>query len=279
MPFPVPDPWNRDTSESRRDEAKRKESPCSFFYSQGRSLVLAAGYFVDDRLAENARDGVALKHRHRIHLALFGQLMASFEYLLKDFVAKAIDLSAVLDSKIQKSDWVKVDAAKVLASRAAATTPGAMLIHSTLGWHSPAIVNSRYQDLFERKPISSAELPTLDRLWVLRHSVAHNSGFVIHYDASRLGALGLAERVANVDDTFIRLTFEFLLPIAVRIANEVGDALLLQWIRSVAQSDPSYTRDSAEYIGLKKLATIVQSRSQDVAEPGENDYLVDIARA
>jgi hypothetical protein len=68
--------------------------------------------------------------------ALFGQLMASFGYLLKDFVAKAVDLTAVIDPKVQKAKWMEVDAAKVLASRIAATTPGAMLVHSTLGWHT-----------------------------------------------------------------------------------------------------------------------------------------------
>jgi hypothetical protein len=278
MPFPVPEPWTRDSADVRRDESKRKESPCSFFFSQGQSLVLAADYFSDERLNENARGGVALKHRHRIHLSLFGQLMASFEYLLKDFVAKAIDLTAVLDSKVQKAKWVEVDAAKVLAYRLAATTPGAMLVHSTLGWHSPSTVNSRYQELFARQPISIAELPTLERLWVLRHSVAHNAGFVIHYDASRIGSANLAEHVANVDAAFMGETFNFLRPIADRIASEVGDAILLEWIRSIAPTGQDFARDSAAYIGLKKLATMVAARTRDVPAANELNYRADFAR-
>src|SRR6266705_2427678 len=185
MPFPIPDVWNRDTADVVRDELKRKESPCSFFWSQGQSLSLAAEYFVDDRLAETARGGVALKHRHRVHLALFGQLMASFEDLLKYFVAKVIDLTAVLDTKVQKAKWMEVDASKVLAYRLVATTPGAMLVHSTLGWHVPATVKLRYQELFSRNPITNDEISTLERLWILRHTVAHNAGFVIQYDAVR----------------------------------------------------------------------------------------------
>lgn len=279
MAFPIPDVWNRDTNDVMRDEAKRKDSPCSFFWSQGQSLSLAADYFGDDRLAESARGGIALKHRHRIHLALFGQLMASFEYFLKDFVAKAIDLTAILDARVQKAKWIEVDASRVLANRLSATTPGAMLIHSTLGWHSPTTVNSRYQELFCRNPISNDEMSTLERLWVVRHTVAHNAGFVIHYDAVRIGSADLAESVANIDSYFIWAAFQFLRPIAARIANEIGDALLLEWLRSVVPNGPDFARDSATYIGLKKLSTIVESRTREVPIPGETEYETDFARA
>lgn len=278
MPFPIPEAWNRDSRDAQRDEAKRKDSPCSFFYSQGRSLVLAAEYFVDDRLAVKARDGVALKHRHKIHLALFGQLMASFEYLLKDFVAKSIDLTAVLDLKVQKAKWMEIDAAKVLSYRLAATTPGSILVHSSSGWHSSEIVNSRYQELFSRQPIAADELPTLEKLWVLRHSVAHNAGFVIHFDASRIGSMGLAESVANVDASFVTDTFNFLCPIAERIASTVGDNLLLEWLKTCKASGADFDRDAVTYIGLKKLASMVKSRTTDIVTPGKAEYLVDFAR-
>lgn len=278
MPFPTPEAWNRYSKDAQRDESKRKDSPCSFFYSQGRSLVLAAEYFVDERLGVKARDGVALKHRHKIHLALFGQLMASFEYLLKDFVAKSIDLTAVLDLKVQKAKWMEIDAAKVLSYRLAATTPGSILVHSTSGWHSPDIVNSRYQELYSRQPIAADELPTLEKLWVLRHSVAHNAGFVIHYDASRIGSMGLAESVANVDAAFVKETFEFLCPIAERIASTVGDKLLVEWLQTCKASGSDYDRDAPTYTGLKKLASMVKSRTRDVASPTSDDYQQDFAR-
>ncbi|MEM7561359.1 MAG: hypothetical protein AAF394_19715, partial [Planctomycetota bacterium] len=107
--FPIPSRRNRDTVDAKRDELKRQRSPGSFFYSQGWGQVLAAGYFTNERLAESARGGIALKHRHRIHLALFGQLMASFEYFLKDFVAKAVDATTNLDEKIRKEKWLEID--------------------------------------------------------------------------------------------------------------------------------------------------------------------------
>jgi hypothetical protein len=153
-----------------------------------------------------------------------------------------------------------------------------MLVHSTLGWHTPTTVNSRYQELFARQPISNAEQPTLERLWVLRHSVAHNAGFVIHYDASRIGSIGLAEHVANVDAEFIRQSFDFLRPIAARIASDVGDSVLIEWIRSIAPSGQDFVRDSATYIGLKKLATMVETRTRDLPTPTELQYHADFAR-
>jgi hypothetical protein len=115
----LPEPWNADTTDTERDERKRQSSPASFFFSQGQAICLSADYFTDDRLVENARGGVAKKHRLRIHLALFGQLMASFEYMLKDFIARAIDVSDILDEKVKTSKWIDIDVARVLGIRTA----------------------------------------------------------------------------------------------------------------------------------------------------------------
>ena len=82
--------------------------------------MLAAGYFTNKRLAKSARGGIGFKHRHRIHLALFGQLMASFEYFLKDFVARAVDATTNLDEKIQKEKWLEINVDRVLANRSGA---------------------------------------------------------------------------------------------------------------------------------------------------------------
>ncbi len=161
--FPVPDSWRRDTAESSRDEQKRKESP-GFFFSQGRALVLAAEYFHDGRLSDQANIGSAVKHRHKIHLAFFGQLMASFEYLLKDFVAKVIDVTDICDEAIRKTRWIDIDASRILASRTVATTPGSILIHPTTGWHTSDTINKRYSELFERQPINTSEQRNLERL-------------------------------------------------------------------------------------------------------------------
>lgn len=270
--FPLPGVWNRDSADSRRDERKRETSPASYFFAQGRSLVLAAGYFNDGRLTEEARGGVALKHRHRVHLALFGQLMASFEYMLKDFVAKAIDASSLLDARVQKAEWIGVDTARVLASRNATTTPGAMLVHASQGWHSPTTVNSRYQGLFERQPIAASESGTLERLWILRHSVAHNAGFVTQYDATRVGSPPLANRTVDINAAFIDQAFNFLSPIADRVANKVGTKLLDDWLASIRPVGKDYARDQVIFEALKYLSTYVPSRTQDLPNITEATY-------
>jgi len=115
MSFPIPSAWTRDTAEFGRDQEKRRKSPCSFFYTQGRALVLAADYFNEDRLTDSAKGGVARKHRHRIQLSLFGQLMAAFEYMLKDFIGQSLDICDVLDEKIKNADWVDVGVDQVLS--------------------------------------------------------------------------------------------------------------------------------------------------------------------
>lgn len=277
--FPIPDTWEKDTKESLRDERKRQDSPASFFFSQGQSLVLAARYFQDDRLTKQARDGVAAKHRHKVQLSLFGQLVASFEYLLKDFIAKVIDSTDMLDEKLKKSRWIEVDAGKVLASRTIAATPGAILIHPTMGWHSPEIVNRRYTELFQHQAIESGEQQNLERLWILRHSVAHNAGFVIHHDAMRIGTGALSEKVVNIDEFFLEGTFNFLTPIARRMAEVIGDEkVLLKWLKEAKKSDPDYVRDEITYQKLKKLATYINRRPKDLSDFTEHDYQKDLER-
>jgi hypothetical protein len=277
--FPFPEVWKYDSDDVQREEAKRKQSPSSFFFSIGQALLLAAEYFVDERLAVDSRTSVAMKHRHRIHLALYGQLLASFEYLLKDFIAKVIDTTGAFDSKVQKAKWIEVDASRVLASRMAASTPGAILIHPTMGWHYPEVVNQRYSELFNCQPIVAGEIPILERLWILRHSVAHNAGFVIHHDASRIGDGKLSEAVVAIDADFMAQTFATLKPIAERLASLVGDVVLLQWLHSIKGLGPDYGRDGQIYSQLKKLTCYVMSRVQDVPDSTEADYQADYARA
>lgn len=278
MPFPIPLAWERDTAESQGDEHKRRYSLCSFFYSQGQALVLAARYFSDERLADNARGGVAKKHLHRIQLALFGQLMASYEYMLKDFLAQVIDTADVFDQKLIKQKWINVDVERILSQRMAQTTVGSLLIHPTLGWNDPDQVNQRYQSILSNEVIVASEIPTLNRLWILRHSVAHNAGFVTGPDAARIGSAGIVEKVINTDDNFITQVFEFLTPIAERLANRCGRSALQQWLGSTADLDDNYDRDRLIYERLKLIGTYLPSHPRDLPEITEQDYLADRAK-
>ena len=277
MTFPVPGQWRLETEQAERDESKRKSSPCSFFYAQGSALVTAAKYFSDDRLLQKCRGGVARKHRHRIHLALLGQLMASFEYMLKDFLAQVVDTTDIFDPQLRAQKWILVDVDRVLSQRVAQTTVGALLIHPTLGWQDPEEVNRRFKQILGNEVIARDEIPILSRLWIIRHSVAHNAGFVTGPDAARLGSAGLSERVVALDEKYLRAAFKLLCGIARRLAEMCGGAILIQWLRSLQGLPAHYARDGYAYDRLKLLATFVASRPQDLPTFGEDDYLRDLA--
>lgn len=274
-----PKKWTSDATDVAREERKRELSPSSFFYSQGQALVLAARYFRNDRLVPTARGGVAQKHKHRIHLALFGQMMAALEFLFKDFVASVVDLVPTFDDVVLQAKWLDVDAKQVLSLRSASSTAGSVLLHSTLGWHDAETVNKRYSALFQKAPIENSEIPDLDRLWLLRHSVAHNAGFVTAYDAVRGGMPALAGGVADVDDTFLSDSFDFLCGIARRVAEVVGDAVVLSWLKSRVPAGKNYQRDKETYKQLKLLATFVKSRTRELPSITKGRYSEDWQRA
>lgn len=272
-------PWKHDAADLRREDRKREASPSSFFHSQGRAIVLAAQYFTDDRLKPAARGGVALKHRHRIHLALFGQLMASLEYLLKDFIARVIDRVPTFDDRIRDAKWITIDAERVLSVRTAPTSPGALLFHTTLGWHDPEEVNKRYSHMFQAAPIETAEIQTLKALWVLRHAVAHNAGFVPGADAARTFLPALSAQVADITAGHIEDAYKFLCPIARRTAERVGDRILITWLKTRVPAGPDYKRDKDPYQPLKLLATCVESRTVSLPTVTKAMYKEDWKRA
>ena len=267
----LPAAWKRDTDEWKRDEEKRKSSPSSFFYSQGQALVLASDYFTDDRLQTGSRKGVASKHRHRIRLALYGQLLATFEFMLKDFIAQVVDQTDLYDEALKKAKWLEINTERVLASRLVATTGGAVLLHPTRGWHQPATVNARYKALFQYEPILEDETDDLERLWILRHTVAHNAGFVTGHDAVRMGSVDLSERVVAVDADFIHRSFQLLSGIARRTAEKAGSKVVVRWLTS-RPTKPDFARDRATYTALKLIATYVESRARALSPPSERDY-------
>jgi hypothetical protein len=246
-------------------------SPVSSFFAQGQALMLAGGYFTDARLDPSARHGVAAKHRHRVQLAIFGQLMAAFEFLLKDFVAQAIDATNLLDDRVGQAKWVQLDVARLLSHRSTRPSIGALLIHPTLGWHQVPQVNERYTGLLQVAPIANAETPTLERLWILRHTVAHNTGWLTVDDAVRCGFPNLGGRTVDLDAEFLSATFDFLKPIARRVASG-GTKLLEQWAGTVRAAGPDWGRDSATYAVLHRLAQVVERRAEPLATPTEAMY-------
>lgn len=201
--------------------------------------------------------------------------MASFEYFLKDFVAKAIDATTNLDEKVRKEKWLDIDVDRVLANRSGMATVGSTLVHSTLGWHSPAQVNERYTRLFCRNAFTASEVEVLEKLWVLRHSVAHNAGMIIHYDATRIGDEMLADHAANIDSNFISESFDFLKPIARNICRECGANLFKLQFQPLHARGPDFTADMPSYSRLKPLSEFVESRTQELSRIDDPTYQVD----
>jgi hypothetical protein len=274
--FPIPGTYASEAADIARDERKRLASPPSFFFAQTKGLVLAAGYFVNTRLRVASHSAVAGKHRHRIQASLFGQLMAAFEYCLKDFVAQIIDGTDIYDSVIERSDWISIDKSRILAQRDVPGRIGAMLIHPLLGWQEPREVNARYRNFFEQEIFTSqAEIETINRLWIPRHTVAHNAGFVTHHDSYRLRAPLLKERTIQMSPEYLGDTRLFLGTVIRRMADPVGSAVMSRWLRQRSSGD--FRQDAEAYSRLKLICTVMESRTTDLPGFVEADYMADRA--
>lgn len=273
--FPVPDVYVSEADDMERDETKRRQSPPSFFFARSWGIVLAANYFNDGRLRGSS--AVAAKHRHRIQYAAFGQLMASFEWCLKDFVAQLVDATDLFDEPVEEAKWIQVEKSGVLASREVSASAGAVLIHPTQGWHDPSSVNGRYSRFFGRALLDKQQSDTLERLWLLRHSVAHNAGYVTGRDAYRMRAPGLSGKAVRVDDEFLEQTWHFLGALAKNLHDPIGDAIVADWCRRKATGN--YGDDAAVYTRLKHITCAVESRSKALPDINEGMYLTDRAAA
>ncbi|NHR08533.1 hypothetical protein HA052_25415 [Chromobacterium haemolyticum] len=203
--------------------------------------------------------------------------MAAFEYMLKDYVAKAIDATGAFDEQVKKQDWLDVSTDRILSQRVAQTSIGSLLVHPTLGWHTPETVNTRFKNLFNVTLFNPTEIQTLNTLWVLRHSVAHNAGFVTAHDAARINQPSLAEKVAHIDEEFINQTFIFLKEIAERTANICGKSILKRWFITVKAYGENYPRDKVAYERIKKLASCISSRVQELPKITAPMYVADWA--
>lgn len=276
MAFPIPEIYASEAADIARDEAKRTQSPPSFFFARVRGLALAADYFTDARLV-GGYSAVAAKHRHRFQSALLGQVMAAFEWCVKDFIAQVLDATDAFDELVMESKWIEVDKSRLLVQREITASIGALLVHPTLGWHDARVLNERYSVLFQAQPVAKNELLTLERLWLLRHSVAHNGGLITHHDAYRMGAVDVAGKTAKIDSSFITDAANFLRTIVSRLGDPVGKKILEKWMKE--ESTGVYATDEATYRKLKLITTVITSRSVALPVVTEGMYYADRAAA
>ncbi len=273
MQFPVPAASSRDTDQVKRDEEKRATSPCSFFFAQSQALLKAVEYLNNDANYSGGYKGVLRKHLDRANLALFAQLMAAFEYLLKDFIARAIDCTDLFDDALRKRakkrEWPTPDIDSVLSQRYGANTPGRLLVHGTLGWYDHDEVNQRYNLIFGNDLYEDGQRSTMARLWQIRHSISHNAGYCTHSDALQLDP-ALTGTMLEISPDFFREAVRFLRAVAKRMAEELGEGLLQRWFKTRATGDFDTDRDS--YRSLRLLATYVDSRPKNLPKVGKRDY-------
>lgn len=220
--------------------------------------------------------GAARKHKNRAWQALFVQLMAAFEFAMKDFIAQALDTTDIYDDEIQRWKWLELNISGILGSRDGSGRLGAMLIHPLLGWQQPRNLNARYQNVFGRCPVKNTEAPALESLWIVRHSVAHNGGIVIGSDARRLKAPHLANEQILIDLDYLEQTTWFLRDIVQRLETDVGPALLERWFSE--SSSGAWDVDADVYVPLKLVTTFVKSRSKELPEITETAYTEDKER-
>jgi hypothetical protein len=158
-------------------------------------------------------------------------MMASFDWCVKDFFAQVIDATDLFDERVENAKWIQLEKSRVLAQREATASIGAILIHPTQGCHDTTNLQARYGEFFAASPLPNGEAETLERLWTLRHSVAHNAGFVTNHDAYRMRSPALSERSVRLDETFLNEAFVFLTGIVRRLCDPVGTAILKRWLK------------------------------------------------
>lgn len=273
MSFPVPLPSTALSSDTARDAEKRLESPPSSFFAQSQGILNAVIYF--DPL-HSGYAGAAGKHKIRMWSALFVQLMATFEFTMKDFIAQTLDATYVYDDDVKAWPWLELDLPRVLSMRDGVMRLGSVLIHPLAGWQTPETMNLRYQNVYGRKPIANDEIGPLSDLWIVRHSVAHNGGVVTGPDAARLRDPALANNYVRIDLDYLKKATEFLRVIVARLETVVGPSLLKKWFGNAATR--TWSTDEADYRKLKLLTTYVQSRTQALPAIDEAAYQADLAQ-
>jgi hypothetical protein len=147
-----------------------------------------------------------------------------------------------------------------------------------MGWHDTDEVNQRFQTLFERQIFEKEEAQRLQRLWIIRHSVAHNGGYVTHHDAYRLQAPTLREAAIAMDYAFLKETTDFLRGIVLKLEHDkpIADRVVGEWIRRKATG--SWPDDKVAYKRIRAIVTVVRKRTDDLPNVTKKIYSADRRR-
>ena len=240
--------------------------------SRTQGLLVAARYFEDRSSAGYA--GVSKKHLQRLNSAFLGQLLASFEWCLKDYIAGTLDATDAFDGLLSNQDWLRPRVETIFAQRSEGGSIGALLIHPSQGWHDVDTANRRFKRLFNHElVVSSSDAESLRSLWLLRHSLAHNAGIVTHPDAYRMNAPALAGQTAAIDRDFLADAADVLRRTVRRLEDPIGGAMVKHWF--VNRATGTYTEDRDTYRTLRLIGTAVRRSSEGLPSVTKSRYTKD----
>ncbi|MGD9695100.1 MAG: hypothetical protein AB7V42_05510 [Thermoleophilia bacterium] len=245
---------------------KLERSPGSFFKARARDLVLAADY-ANKRLPENAYGGTSRRHYHTVCGATYTVLLSSFELSLKSLYARIIDRTSRYDDRLKDDKSLSIKPELILANREV-TGAGDVFASQWNAWQAPDEVNRRFRTLMQVDPLDKAAVPDLEKLWQLRHVVAHSSGVTSRLDRHRLGGAIEADRALVIDGAYLSEVEARLLTIMTNVVNIVGNRLLDDFFAS----DPTGEARQDEYSALFLLGQIV-GQTQDLPVVTEDDFI------
>lgn len=249
----------------RRLSDKLERSPGSFFKARARDLVLAAGY-ANDRLPGNAYGGTSQRHYHTVCGATYAVLLSSFELTIKSLYARSIDCTGRYDDRLKGDTKLTIKPELILANRDV-TGAGDVFASQWNAWQAPTEVNQRFCKLIEINPLDNTAVAALEKLWQIRHVIAHSSGVTSRLDRHRLGGAIEADRALVIDGDYLAVVEERLLAIMTSAAAVVGKRLLDDYF----DRNPAWDTEQVEFTALLLLGRVV-GQTQDLPEVTEADF-------
>lgn len=256
----------------RRLSDKLERSPGSFFKARARDLVLAADY-ANERLPANAYGTTSRRHYHTVCGATYAVLLSSFELSVKSLYACIIETTSRYDERLKGDKKLTIRPELILANREVAGA-GDVFASQWNAWQAPSEVNDRFRSLMEIDPLDNAAVADLEKLWQVRHVIAHSSGVTSRLDRHRLGGPIEADRALVIDGSYLEVVEHRLLAIMRAAVEVVGIRLLDDYFAG----QPAWATNEGEFTDLFLLGRVV-SQTQDLPEVTEASFNAEQAAA
>lgn len=244
---------------------KLERSPGSFFKARARDLVLGASY-ANERLPANAYGATSRRHFHTVCGATYAVLLSSFELSLKSLYARIIDRTGRYDDMLKGDKGLTIKPELILANRDVAGA-GDVFASQWNAWQSPTEVNKRFRNLIAVDPLDNAAVADLEKLWQIRHVIAHSSGVTSRLDRHRLAGAIEADRALVIDGDYLVVVETHLLAIVTAATAVVGTRLLDDYF----SNQPTWDANEDEFAALFLLGRVV-GQTQNLPVVAEDDF-------